>query len=380
MLNLIKTIFVLSFWDNIDIVEQLCETKEKMKSKCNQCDLFACSHIRYPKTSIISIGDQSEDLMEKFSCGKANTFGPPAPIEKKLRISDTINTELQQAITEPKRILMLPPAKKQEDSKIEPQSTMSLSNAFPKCSICNGNVKSEYLTKHLLVHTIDYSKYTSNAIKTTHNVVHTPPSTAMVPRRYIDEVPKKKNVIPRLSRIIPFSFNDITACSFTSSATKSGKHSHITLIFWSPEKAIIKNGSHVGAKSYATKEWDRFSITLAYDSKEEFYIITSKSLTRSSFSSFDKETSIPDRICFQEELETELKRIFLHFKIDPKKAASLFNDALQKEYVISTDEDDKTIQISSENYPLIDEILHYEAGLGSSRTPDDDAYHGCYGM
>jgi hypothetical protein len=107
-----------------------------------------------------------------------------------------------------------------------------------------------------------------------------------------------------------------------------------------------------------SKDWERICIHIVHDSLEDYFILSVKLLKRANYSSFDNEESIPDRICFQEELQTEIKRALLFFRVDPRAAYKMFRRAMKEDITIHRNEDGRILVVRSKGMEKLNERLN----------------------
>lgn len=372
MFNLLKSMLILSMWKDIDIREELCKEDNNMSERCATCKMFSCEHIRGLNKNIINMGEPITDLMESFSGTK------PVSITE---IENT--TEQTSSSSKMIRVLVPPPPVKIVNKNSEATSNQANSTdlspakegEWVTCHLCQGKVYAKYVERHLRVHLTDYSTFLENKTysrvnpdyKSTYSnqstsIVHVPNNTKQ----------KRKESPIRLHRIVPFKFNKVDSCTIISSTNKTGRFSETALVFWYPAQASIKDATYAGGKSFNGSEFDRLSISISYDNKDDFFILTSKFLTRAQYSQYDKESSIPDRICFQEQLFSEIKRICLHYRISPRDAYVAFMSSIRSSLSISTD-DDNTVVVKSKNYNMLYDLLTSNQSTHSSNHRKYDA-------
>ena len=187
-------------------------------------------------------------------------------------------------------------------------------------------------------------------------IVHTPP-------------PPQEDK-PKLSPIEHFKFRKIDAACAASSMSKDSRYSDITVVLFLKEKTSVSSGYYSGTNTSSTyKDFERLSIHTVYDSLEEYYTTTIKLLKRSSFSSFDNEENVPDRICLNaKELREEIKKAFLFFGISPKAAYKQFRKLFKQKLVIDYDDDNRASVARTENCEELFERLN--------KKPDYSGYAG----
>ena len=347
------------------------ELEEQMSNKrCDLCYLFGCRHVNprlpaydareHTNLSTISafpIGERIGDAMESFS---GVVVDNPLREESEKRHS-TIPmgpaSEMQQ-----QRVIIPPPPPlptltgstvNKELQKID------MKNDWVHCNLCKARVCIIYLDNHLKVHTHDFepSSITSTAIvRTNHTGAASAISSSTSNVTSYKKPEEKKG--PSLSKIESYKFRQLEQACAASSVSNDGRYSDFTVIFWEREKISPQSTVYSGGNtSYTSKDWERFSIHIVYDKLEDYYTITSKLLRRASYSSFDNEDTIPDRICFQEELATELKRALLFFRISPRSAYKHFRKLFSQPLVTDYDNDGRALITQTKNCETLQERM-----------------------
>lgn len=221
------------------------------------------------------------------------------------------------------------------------------------CNYCNAKINSKYLDRHYNVCIELRNSKTSTAIvpiKTnTPSSLHS--SSTQSQSSFSPVHNKPTEIKPKVSSLEPYKFKAIETACAASSVSNDGRYSDITVVLWLKEKTSVNTTYHSGGSTSTTcKDWDRLSIHVVYDSLEEYYTSTIKLLKRSSYSSWDNEENVPDRICFDAaELRSEIKRACLFFCISPKVAYKKFRKLFKSNLVIDYDADNKACIAQTEN-------------------------------
>lgn len=380
MLNKIKSFLILHFWENPLALKNFLEevSEEKMNHRCELCGLFMCQHTTHRRerafeppsgsrssNSEFSVGNSIPDVMEDFSGvierpsdpeTKMSSFGTPYrnPI-----IREAPSTIPMAFSSETSRVIIPPPPAVPNISGAPVDKSLQnidLKNDFVICNICKARVFIRYLDQHLKVHTHNFAPTPSVGMTST-AIVRVPVVNSTTSTNLASTTSKPKASGPQLSPIETYKFRPLDQACAASSVSKNGRYSDFTIVFWGKEKTTVHTNSYVGSpSSYTSGDWERFSIHIVYDSMEDYYTITSKLLKRSSHSSWDQEDTIPDRICFQEELFTEIKRALLFFKISPKAAYKHFRKLFNQDLIIDYDDGRASIVQTKNSQALTDKI------------------------
>jgi hypothetical protein len=326
-----------------------------MNKRCVECGLFSCKHLNITsvngRTGDIALGEPvGEPIRSSVSskehkvwCQRCVSWvterGEPCQLADILQ-NDKPCASSRKPLPMPTRVLIPPTNTDKPDmNTLQKRNT---ENDWVNCSICKNKVLISYLDQHLKVHTKNYEP-TSTAL------VRVPTSTTT---ELATERPK-----PKFEKKEHYKFRPLDQVCFASTSSKNGRYSDFTIIFWEQERTSVQTTSYMGGgNSYLSKEWERFSIHVVYDSMEDYYVVSPKLLKRSGYSTYDSEESIPDRICFQEELFTEIKRALLFFKISPKTAYRAFRKLMKDEFIISY-EDNKALVCQTKNCETLSERL-----------------------
>lgn len=346
-----------------------------MDKRCIECGLFACRHLNTTsvngRTGDITLGEPVGEPIRSSSytkdcnvwCHKCKYYvaerGEPCVAERG-QFSGSNSGECVSARKPwPQTRVLIPPTNK--DNTIQKLNTET---NWVNCSICKNKVLISYLDQHLKVHTRNYEPTPISNSTAIVKVQHT-----ITPITTINKPDTSK---PKLEKKEHYKFRPLDQLCFASSTSKSGRYSDFTIIFWEQERPSVQTTSYMGGgSSYITKEWERFSIHIVYDSVEDYYTVSPKLLKRSGYSTYDSEDTIPDRICSQEELFTEIKRALLFFKISPRTAYILFRKLMRENLVISY-EDNKALVCQSKNCETLSERL--------KKAPNDyDSHNRHYG-
>jgi hypothetical protein len=231
-----------------------------------------------------------------------------------------------------------------------PAKKIDISADWVQCNLCTNKVFIRYLDQHLKVHIHQYEKggastrvstkeplTSSTALVRVHD---TPLQSSNTQTSWSSSTPSKKE--PRLQSLETYKFRSLDNVCAASSVSKTGRYSDFTIVFYGDERVSVHNSNYYteGAQSWTTKEWERLQIHIIYDSLEDYYTMSCKLFRRSDYSSYDSgDDSVPDRICYQHELLTEIKRALLFFKMSPKTAYKKFRKLFKEGFDITYDSD-----------------------------------------
>jgi hypothetical protein len=308
-----------------------------MNNRCDSCNLYGCRHQRkrhlgmLERSDTLPLGQRvGENIMEEqrtptIPMGpmeesiRSRILIPPPPIVPNVGTSISINRELQK---------------------------VNIQKDWVNCNICNGKVYIPYLDAHLKVHTEKFEPSTS-IVKASSITSISSPTTS---ESFSSSSSKSSNSKPTLNKQEPYKFRHLEQVCFASSVSQNNRYSDFTIIFWEKDRVNVHSSVYAGGNTSTTiKEWERFSIHIVYDSREDYYTVSSKLLKRSGYSTWDTEDTIPDRICLQNELFGEIKRALLFFRISPKAAYKHFRKAMSSEFVIEQDDKGKAFICQTKN-------------------------------
>jgi hypothetical protein len=267
----------------------------------------------------------------------------------------------------------------------------SKSTDWSQCNICRNQIHKNYLDQHIKMHVFNAErKVVSSATEasstaivrvsdytTTQTETKTETQTTWSSLMSNSSSTKSKPVIQSIEK---YKFRNLNRAAAISSASKSGRYSDFTLVFWTDELVSVSNSSYYGTgyTSYVSKDWERLSIHTVYDSLEDYYTLSCKLSRRGQHSSYDTDDCIPDRICYQNELMTEIKRAILFFKVSPKVAYRLFRKLFKEELHITYDPKDGSIESvqTASNKKLAEKLKTSHTGTISHAM---ERYHGLEG-
>ncbi len=373
--------------------------------RCDQCNLYACCHIRSAysiEDGIVSvsdrlsipIGEHIENAMDNVVPSRViippnPSVSTPIPYENWANCKTCNKTKVHPSADqcfECKNPQYMNSYRDNWDrtfkahNKPEPQPTKELQKInmqtdWVNCNICRSHVKVAYLDKHLKVHALTFeptntTQTTSTAlVRVSDDVVPTP-----ITYKKTEETSK-----PSLRPTEHYKFRKLEQACFASSTSHDGRYSDFTIIFWEREKPTVQSAVYSGGStSYVSKDWERFLIHVVYDSREHYYTLTSKLLKRGEYSSWDTEDANPDRICDQEELQTEIKRALLFYRINPKFAYRLFRKLCKQPIDITYNDDRLAIIAQSDNCQMLQDKLKQKpySHTGSGHNHGHYDYHG----
>ena len=288
-----------------------------------------------------------------------------------LRIGEQTTTE----ITNPQAILQGAISEKET----KPMNSAEESRAiFIVCNLCNHRVLDNFLTQHIGKHIENRHIDDAN----TRVADFSPRTTYILPKEDLTEV-KIEEVRTFLEAMPPskvkdveiFSFRKIKEVSAISEASKDGRYSDFTLMVWFADGGTSYNASYVGGHiSYFGKSSERLQVHLTYDSLERYYTISGKVYKKSSYSDHEmEEGTIPNRVCDQDELMSEMRKIFLFFKLSPMLVYKHFLKILRQGHSLISEEGKPLQTITVNHTRILEEI---KKGKFSTSSYSHEDYHG----
>ena len=330
------------------------------------------------------------------ACGSFNTICPHRDLPKEqlmLKSSEespnnsaTTSTAIEETISPKKKAKLILDGfqiNASSDTKYTALTTLNGGNEWAICKLCEHNVCIRFLDEHMKVHLFDFDsktvslssaltdtkpKSTSSALVPTTSIIHTPtPTSSSFSQSFKDE--KKDISIRTRERYIYRTYNNYC---FTSNTSRSRKTSDFTFILWEDDKVSVRSNGYggMGGHSITSKDLERCIIHAVYDAEEEYYTLSVKIVRRSSYSSVDNiEVSLPERICYQNELLPEMRKALLYLGISPRGAYKKFLKLQKQEHIHMLTVKSKILTgIRSESYSdLITKL---------SSTKSDSGYDG----
>lgn len=356
-----------------------------MIERCDLCGLFGCRHINskinpmepvhgsrnnnLEITNSFQVGEHMVDSMESFS-GVPENKGVVSTIP----MGPSKESFGRVLIPPPPAMPMIPGIFVNKELQ-----NIDMKNEWVHCNICRARVCIRYLDQHLKVHTHNFEPSTRTSTSTA-LVASSAVASAIIGNgvRTSSYQHEKKEKKPVLAAQEPYKFRQLEQACCASSVSKNGRYSDFTIIFWEKEKIGVGTTTYTGTgTSYATKDWERFTIHIVYDSIEDYYTLNAKLLKRGQYSQWDNEDSaVPDRICFQEELLTEIKRALLFFRISPRSAYKHFKKLFNQPLVTDYDKRGVAILTQTKNCEVLSEKLKKSPTTWSGHGGAYD-YSGC---
>jgi hypothetical protein len=328
------------------------------KSFCNECYSHNCRHCISTRRAgaVIDIGEPIKDNIEHISaCGP--NLSPPFRHAPKRTILPPLPPDVKSTALVPRF----------PDHAIQPKPSIIVDarDAFVSCNICNSRVKTEYLTKHLSMHTHNFTPDVKPMLQSA--ALATIPYTPILPQPSIE---KDKTRIPHLKAVENFKFRQLDSVCAASSLDQSGRFSDFTVSFFLKEKTSFVDNTWKGGGQYASKDIERFVVHIAYDSVEDYYLVVCKMVKRSQYTSYDNEEPAPEHICNQDELLTDIKRSMLFFGIPPRTAYKMFRKLFKKNSIlVEYDKNDRACMSETSN----------SGELIKKLAPKEYTYHGYEG-
>jgi hypothetical protein len=373
------------------------------EQRCRLCGLWACEHIKRPleargveTVEPISLGESvGEKAFPKLVDARLTTvknelLPKTEPPPARVRIADVPSTRLAKEEEDntlyktrstipmgpapesaAQRVLIPPPPKVPTIAGPSSPITKVSDNEWVNCNICKARVNVKYLDAHQKMHIGTHSS-TSRAIVPASSSATSSTGSITV---YSSKNEKKDNSKPKLSPQEHYKFKHIEDACAASSMSQDGRYSDITVIYWMRDKPNVTTTYYAGGSSSSTYNvGERLSIHVVYDSLEDYYTVTTKLLKRSSYSSWDTEENVPDRICGSpRELLEEIKRALLFFCISPKVAYKKFRKLFKQELKIDYDASGRACICQTKN---CEELFEKLKKASSSTEYAGHGYHG----
>lgn len=347
------------------------------RKRCDKCGLYMCSHLRngipaHDELPILSLASQSgttkllADLEEEEARSKRHAH-PRIRVASSKEDDDTLYNLNHTSIipmkstvgAEAERVIIPPPPKVPVIT-----SARTVKDRWVNCSICKARVHIDFLTQHERVH-VDMHRPTANSSSTTAST-----SSAIVKHMpLVHSPPPAQENKPKLSPVERYTFRAIDTACAASSMSQDSRYSDFTIILWLKEKLAVSSGHYSGSSGYSTsKDAERLSVHVVYDSLEDYYTLTTKLLKRSSYSTYDSEENVPDRICLStKEVNDEIKRAFLFFCVSPRAAYKHFRKLFKQELSIDYDTANRACIAQTANCDTLFERLKRPAETWTGR-------------
>ncbi|SRR5258708_4626755 len=328
-----------------------------MLKRCEQCKLYGCRHVN-PR-----LAPRQSDITELGSLGSLGDF-----VGEPMQDFSGIRTRVANPRASNDRVI-IPPTVPPVNRELQ---SINMQNEWVNCNICKSRVFIKYLDQHLRAHTHTYQPTSTAIVKVEQSNV--------TPQTIVSTTKKEESIIPKLDKPEPYRFRQLEQACCASSVSNDGRYSDFTIVFWEKDKQTVQSTVYSGGNtSYTTKDWERFSVHVVYDSLEDYFTLACKLLRRSAYGTWDNEDAIPDRICYQDELITEIKRALLFFRISPKDALDhfivLWNE---QQLIISYDENGRAFITQTENCRELDARLKKNVGTNGNWNGRGHADSDCY--
>lgn len=320
--------------------------------RCDLCQLYGCMHVnpRLPP---------SRDAMSSFCKVEEET----PKITSTLPMGPTTEANAVIIPQAPKTPMIHDAyAKAIQSGK---NQVIDMKDEWVHCNLCKANVYIKYLDDHLKIHinqfepTVPITGQSTSSLAPSSNVA--PMRRVITPVSTTQNEPAKKQ-IQSIRPSDSYKFRQLEQACCASSVSRDGRYSDFTIIFWEKEKPTTQSVVyHGGSTSYTSKDWERFCVHVVYDSLEDYYTFSAKLMRRSQYSSWDNEDVVPDRICFQNELFSEIKRAMLFFRISPLSAYRHFRKLFNKPIAIDYDSNGRAVIVQSQNCDALNERLKKES-------------------
>jgi hypothetical protein len=245
------------------------------------------------------------------------------------------------------------------------------------CKICEVRAHVKFFDQHMLKHT----KPSAISSGSPHRSVDTPvfpspqsrPSTALAT---VAPPVKREPTKPKVTSLDTYRFRKIEGAGATSSVCQSGRYSDFTFVLLLENKPSSYSTHYSGGNgAQLYREYERIVIHLVYDSTDDFYTLSIKMLKRSSHSTYDTEYGgdlvVPERVCYQEEILSEIRKALLVYGVNPKFAHRHFLKMLQEDLVHERNEDGRPIITQTRGLAELNERMRKNAGHQWNRDDDN---------
>jgi ribosomal protein L32 len=290
-------------------------------------------------------------------------------------------------ITNPEAILCGVKTSEPTTDTVSKTMTTDANMPFVKCNLCGHEVAQHFLTRHIGLHI--ENKYIEEAtVRVADSIVkmvagsNFPPIKEELTEVKVEDVRKFLNALP-LSKVKDqedFAFRKLKDVSCFSGTSKDGRYSDFTLLVWFQDISTTSTynaGFAGGHNSHYGKASERLQLHLTYDSLEKYFTISGRCYKKPSYSDYEtEEAAVPDRICDQEELLIEMKRIFLFFKTSPKAVYKRFLKTVRKGSILIENKDSTPQSVTINHVGIMEDLKKAKT---SSKVHDSDDYsmYGC---
>lgn len=422
MFDLLKSVYGFVCLDNKQRLLMLTERHYKHNHRCDLCGVYACHHEmeghnrrhnRLPLTDCahtVQLGENIGSVMNAMQITEKRDSERRFPIRKSesegmkndLPSSTPVSATEMKVPIEP---LSVPIKVEGPNVPLEEKTSVKriVLDEFIRCGICEGNIHWEFLTEHHKWHVFDfqpdkkYAPSASTSTSTRHTQTafgHMANATALArtntssssststsvhttsTNRKTPKTTAVSTVKPR--SFVQYKFRPIDGMAAFSSTSKDGRFSDISLVAWLPERTRIESHGYAGGGYAATKDFERFVMTITHDIQDDYYIIGSKIVKRGQYSTYEfDELLVADRICTQEELLTETKRIILFYGLSPRAFYKRFRKLFKQNLIVESKNGRLVARTESSN------ALNDRLNGKSTPTPqkdessDNDKFHCC---
>ena len=318
--------------------------------------------------TVVPMGEQigeKIDVMETFSGLAYMSQLPkqdkmtPKPIIIPLQSSEEQPTKIRVEVGADKVVRMWPDAGVHSSSTDTAESRVIspkvAKHDYVSCNICKAVVKVDFLDSHLSVHLQTYTPRASHNIHTPirHSEMSRSTALAKVDRTPVQTstfTPLKQPEKPVLSPKEHFKFREVDTACASASMTQDSRYSDFTLVVFMKEKTTVSSTvRYAGGSPYTTKESERLSIHVVYDSVEDYFTTTTKLMKRGAYSTFDEENVVPDKLIDQKDIAMEIGKALLFFCISPRSVYKAFRRVIRKGEFTLTRENGKALLMQTGN-------------------------------
>lgn len=285
-------------------------------------------------------------------------------------------------ITNPEKILQEIKSLPNNDTAKKTMNATDINRVFVKCNFCQHEVLQTFLTRHIGTHIENKYLEDANAGSGETQIRIAGSNSYISPKENLaevklDDVRNFLNAIPmsKVKDLDLFSFKKIKDVSAFSGTSKNGRYSDFTLLIWFAESISSYNGAYSGGhSSYYGKFSERLQVHLTYDSLERYFTISARVYKRGGYTDYEtEEAAIPDRICEQEELMAEMRKIFLFFRLPPKAIHKRFMKLFRQGFQLIYCENTPSQAVTVNHMSILDDLKKGKF-VTSSQDVDD-----CYG-
>lgn len=370
-----KLLLFLYGWTQWDFLSKPRIEDNMINKRCELCHVFACEHVSL--RNIPPHGDRgtnrlllthehaenvdSEDSDTTIEVSTDDSSDDDDSMAAFAGITKLTSTIPMPSSTDVTRVFIPPPPPVPSFSKPAGITTVDLKKEWVMCNLCKSNVCTIYLDDHIKVHTntfdfgFEFKSQLNSSPTSSTSIVHIPNNTNS-PIPFVNKTVKFDRKDPVLSKMETYQYRKLEQACCAATVSNNGRYSDFTIVLWEQEKPGIQNKSYAGGTYVSIKDWERFTIHMVYDSKENYYTLTCKLSKRTQYG-WDTDDAVPDRICYQDEILPEIKKALLFHRISPKSAYKHFRKLVRAPFAATRDNNGKLLLTESMNCDKLNERL-----------------------